>query len=264
MIARAQDKLGQLLEARATYQRILAEQLAQYAPAPFFDAQATAKTELEALVPRIPSVQVFVTGAPSKGVRLTIDSAAAQVGQPLPRDPGEHTVAASAPGRVPATQQITLLEGATAQVTLDLTPEPPLAPPPPPKPTPSVEISPAPAPATTPPPSATAPQRYASRGVITLGFAGVTLGLGAITGTMSSDEVDKLAGQCPDKKCYDDADETYSSARTLATVSTISFVVGSIVAAGGMVLLVIDSGGDSRAKTGLAIGPGWLGVKGGF
>lgn len=54
-VARAQQKLGRLLAARATYEKILKEKLAPYAPPEFFDAQADAKKELAELTDRIQS-----------------------------------------------------------------------------------------------------------------------------------------------------------------------------------------------------------------
>src|SRR6185436_8173197 len=99
-IARAQDKLGGLIEARTTYERILDEDLDSSAPAPFLEAQAKAKKELSAIIARIPTVQILVTGAPPDLVRLTVDRVAAKVGRRLPQNPGEHTIIALAPGDI--------------------------------------------------------------------------------------------------------------------------------------------------------------------
>jgi hypothetical protein len=75
--------------------------------------------------------------------------------------------------------------------------------------------------------------------------------------------VSTLEERCPDHACYDDAAEPYDGAHTLATASTISFVVAGAATAAGVALLLwpADRG---PAKATAAIGPGWVGVKGSF
>ncbi len=113
-LARAQVKLGLLVEARDTYARIVAERLAADAPTPFRDAQTSARGELgevEALTPRL--VVTFVDAAPP-GARVVLDGEpleAALLDHPLLRNPGAHTVVAEAPGMAPDEQQVVLKVG---------------------------------------------------------------------------------------------------------------------------------------------------------
>ncbi|XXT22110.1 tetratricopeptide repeat protein [Sorangium sp. So ce429] len=124
MIARSCERLGRLLEARSFYQRIVDEPLALGAPRPFQQAQADARSDLAALAPRIPALEVAVTGAAPAAMVLTLDGERIDQGTPVERDPGDHTLVAVAPGRSPRTRTIRLNEGARERVTIDLTPPP--------------------------------------------------------------------------------------------------------------------------------------------
>lgn len=127
--ARSCEKLGRLLEARAFYQRIVDETLAADAPAAFQQAQADARVELAALVPRIPALKVAVTGAAPGAVTLTLNGERIDQATLVERDPGEHMLVAVAPGQSPIKKTIRLNEGAKEHITLDMTP-PAAAPPP--------------------------------------------------------------------------------------------------------------------------------------
>ncbi|WP_159396823.1 hypothetical protein [Sorangium cellulosum] len=126
--ARSCERLGRLIEARSLYQRIVDEPLATSAPRAYQQAQADAKVELAALAPRIPSLEVTVTGSPASAVELTLDGQRIDPALPVERDPGNYTLVAVAPGQTPVTRTIQLKEGAREQVTLDLTPPPAAAP----------------------------------------------------------------------------------------------------------------------------------------
>lgn len=119
MMARTYDKLGRLLDARAVYRRILEEKLAADASPAFLQAQASAREELAALVPRIPVVKVGVRGAASSSVTLTLDGASVEPSSFVERDPGDHVLVAAMAGRRSVTRTIHLAEGAEAQVVLD-------------------------------------------------------------------------------------------------------------------------------------------------
>jgi hypothetical protein len=123
-VARAQVKLGKLLDARATYRSILDEKLPAYAPAEFFTAQADAKKEAAALEPKIPTVRVEVDGVPAGSkATVTIDGEAlapAEIGAPVQRDPGPHTVVVSAAGRQAVQRTVTLREGGSESVIVEI------------------------------------------------------------------------------------------------------------------------------------------------
>ncbi|WP_438018931.1 hypothetical protein WMF18_07545 [Sorangium sp. So ce315] len=128
MIARTYDKLGRLTESRGVYRRLVNEELAPDSPRAFIEAKDEAKRELAALEPRIPTLEVTLTGAEHHGVVLTVSSDRIVPSTPVERDPGEHEVVAVIPGRRPVTKTIRLSEGARGHVVLHLTPPSPAAP----------------------------------------------------------------------------------------------------------------------------------------
>lgn len=123
-VARAQAKLGKMLEAKATYQTIADEKLAQYAPDEFFAAQADAKKELVELENRIPTVRIEVNGVPAgQAASVTFDGvalAATDLARSLPRNPGAHVIVVTLPGRPLVTRNVNLREGGSESVILEM------------------------------------------------------------------------------------------------------------------------------------------------
>lgn len=123
-VARSQVKLGKLLAAKATYQTIVDEKLPPYAPEEFFSAQADAKKELVELENKIPTVRIEVNGLGAGQLpAVTIDGAAlasGDLGRPLARDPGPHTIVVTAPGRPQITRNVNLREGGSESVILEM------------------------------------------------------------------------------------------------------------------------------------------------
>ncbi|WP_437726446.1 tetratricopeptide repeat protein [Sorangium sp. So ce861] len=127
MAARSCERLGRLIEARSLYQRVLDEPLAATAPRAFQEAQAEAKTELAALAPRIPTLEVALAGTAQGAVQLTLDGEHIAPATPVQRDPGEHTLVGVEPGRPPVTTKVRLDERMKRYIILDLTPPSPEA-----------------------------------------------------------------------------------------------------------------------------------------
>lgn len=124
-LARAQVKLGKLVEAHENYIKITRETLPPKSPKAFVDAQSAAERELEALEARIPSVTIAVQGAPAASVSVLMDGAtlsAAMIGMPLPVDPGQHVFEARGPSAQSAPVTITVSEGGKETVMLTLRP----------------------------------------------------------------------------------------------------------------------------------------------
>ncbi|WP_437652306.1 hypothetical protein [Sorangium sp. So ce1182] len=130
MIARTHDKFGRLIESRATYRRLVSEELAPGSPRAFVVAKDDAKQELAALEPRIPTLEVTVTGTAQGGVKLVLDGKPITPTTPVELDPGEHRLVAVVPGQRTATKTLRLREGTRDHVLLDLTPPSPAASPP--------------------------------------------------------------------------------------------------------------------------------------
>ncbi|XXY20140.1 hypothetical protein WME88_10910 [Sorangium sp. So ce216] len=138
MIARTYDKLGRLIESRATYHRLIDEELAPGSPRAFMAAKDEAKLELAALEPRIPTLEVTVTGTTPGAAELTVDGDRIVAATPVELNPGEHRLVAALTGERSVTKVLQLKEGTREHVLLDLTPRSPAAPLPDRAPTPSV------------------------------------------------------------------------------------------------------------------------------
>src|SRR6187431_775600 len=122
-LARAQTKLGRLVEAHENYVKITRESLPPKAPKPFVDAVNAAERELEAVDARLPYVTIAVQGAPATGVSVQMDGVtlpSAMIGIPLPVDPGTHAFEASGASARSAPVTVTLSEGAKETVMLTL------------------------------------------------------------------------------------------------------------------------------------------------
>jgi hypothetical protein len=122
-LARAQAKLGRLVEAHENYLKITRETLPPRSPKVFVDAEAAAERELEAIEARLPAVTIAVQGAPAKDVSVEMDGtplSAAMVGIPLPVDPGQHVFQARGASAQSTPVTITLAEGGKETVVLTL------------------------------------------------------------------------------------------------------------------------------------------------
>jgi hypothetical protein len=255
-IARAHEKLGQLVKARENYLAIKRASLPSDAPPAFKEAQDTAEKELAALEPRLPYVTVNVQGAGGAAVRVTQDGVqipAALVGVPRPVDPGEHKFQAFAKDMESEATPVTVKEGGKETVALTLVSKPGAGA------APGGEAG-------DPGAGASADGGVAAStssggmnglkiaGFVTLGVGVVGLGAGtffALSASGKRSDADDLCnlpgGQCPaDKK--DEIASLDKDADSASGLSAASFVVGGLAVAGGVTLLVLSSGKSSSAR----------------
>lgn len=115
-VGRAQAKQGKLLAAKATFDALIAEQLAAYAPKEFFSAQADAKKELADLQKRIPTLTIQVKGGVTG---VTLDGQPAKIGEAVQLDPGAHVIAGVGPDQGRITTKLTLAEGDAKTETIE-------------------------------------------------------------------------------------------------------------------------------------------------
>jgi hypothetical protein len=261
-LARANAALGKLVAAQELLRRVVREGVPDPSNAAFVRAVEDAKQELAALGPRIPTVIVTVKGSDAPDV--TID------GTPVPRpalgakrpvDPGRHAIRATAAGCAPAEATIELAEGASQAVALELAPATAAA----------GAVSPAAAPgapAAAPPPPAPAPAHGGdarrTAGIVGVALGGAGLAFGAVLGGLAVSKHGSLASSCPDGRC--DASVTQADLdaySTVATLSTVGFVAGGVLAATGAVLWLTAPKPEGPA-VGLVGGPGFVGAGGRF
>jgi len=257
--ARSLIGLGLFVEAQERYELIIREGVDAKSPQSWQRALADAKTELEALRPRLAWVTISVTGG--KDAHVTVDNVAvpaAAIGVRRAINPGAHEVAVVAKGYLPAKQNLNLSEGeeGSAAFTLQLDPAQQDAP--------VVAAPPSPAPVVEPPPSKSRTPVY-----VAFGVAGAGLVVGGITGALWLGKQSTLKKHCPDPdNCSPDDADDIKTYHTLGTVSGAGFIVGAAGIATGVTLLLLDRNAQPAAAQGLVIRPylgvGTLGAVGSF
>jgi len=233
-LARAQLGLGNLVEAQENYNRIIREGVAPGAPKSWAKALADATKEVQVLAPRIPWVTINVTG-PS-GPQVVLDSTpvpAASLGVRRAVNPGDHTIKAFADGYLPSSRSISLVEGQTLSVTLDLEPAP--APPTPPPPADMTPLAPMPETTKSSGAGTRKTLMFVSYGV---GAAGLIVG--GVFGGLAMSKKSHLDKVCviDGNHCPKDEASNVDTYRTMGTVSTIGFITAGVGAAAGTILLL--------------------------
>jgi len=107
-------------------------------------------------------------------------------------------------------------------------------------------------------------------GWASLGVGVTALGVGTIFGIVAMNKNDDAAEICNGSACAEQSGvDLIDEARSAATVSTVAFVAGGVLAAAGVVVVLATrsgSGGDARMSVAPALGPrvGGLVLSGGF
>ncbi|HEX8795126.1 MAG TPA: hypothetical protein VF765_29465 [Polyangiaceae bacterium] len=248
-LARAQAAVGQLVEARDTALRVTRSPSSPGEPAPFKAARDAASALNDQLEARIPSLTVNVKNVPSgMTATLTIDGVdlpSEVIGQPRKLDPGHHVVEAKA-GTAYGKQEVDVAEKDSKEVSIEL---------------PAQSVAPAAGGATDTgatdtsqqqPEQPAEPEGGRSGGSKVMIFGGFGLAaVGAIAGTvtglmsMSQTSSIKNSSACSGNVCNSSKDGDISSAKTLATVSTISFIAGGVGLTVGVIGLFVGGGSSS-------------------
>lgn len=193
-----------------------------------------ARARVKELEPKLARLTITVAADASAIPGLVVKRDGTDVGQAsfgtaLPVDRGEHTVEASAPGKSPFSQKVTVQDGATLSVTVPaLVAEGAAGGPPPPDPAPSESGS-----------SILKPLGWAAVGA---GIVGV--GIGAYFGASAiSKNSDSDANGCnaATNVCNIVGAGLRNDARSQGTTSTVLFIVGGVFVAGGITMLVVGS-----------------------
>jgi hypothetical protein len=239
-VAKAQEALGKLVEARDTLLQVMRYPKTDNEPRPFVRAREQATERARKLAERIPSVTVLLSGlGEGQSATVRIDGTvlhAAAVGMPRKLNPGKHTIKVTASGFADERREIDLPEGAQERVAIELQPgtgAPPVAP-----------IEPIAAASGTNEPSTSAPTPVeaetgaststSSLTYIGFGLAGVGITAGAITGALAYSKTGTAKDQCLDNVCPSTAQSDIDSAKSMGTISTVSFAVGLVGAAVGV------------------------------
>jgi hypothetical protein len=258
-LATCYEKNGQLASAWVTFKS--AATAAQNANEP--ERARMARARVADLEPKLATLSIAVAPAadvPGLVVKRDGETVGrAGWGTPIPVDPGAHAIEASAPGRRPWQSQA-VVEGPAAKASIEVPPlaeeaaAPATAPPAPVSPPP-------PAPPAPPPPSSPG-STLRVLGVVTgvVGLGGIAVG--SVFGLFARGHQSDAGPHCNGSVCDATGVSDLDDARSAAQVSTLGFVAGGAVLAGGVVLYLVAPRASST--TGLVVAPGSAGSMAGL
>lgn len=273
-MARASEKLGNLVEARELYNRILRENLASDAPGVFVEAQHAASEEIKTVEPRLARVTIQLEGPNADQVQVLANGKPvppALIGAPRPMDPGQYefTVESDVAKADPVTVKVE--EGGSETVTIQL-----------------IEVVPPPEPVasdTVPPPAEPVDRGTKSSPIpayVAFGVGAVGLGVGTAFLISHFDQQGQADSRFDDGNCdrdgqctqeeQEEIQELSSSAATAGTLSLVGFGVGAAAIGTGVVLLLLSSDDateqanryDNERHVRPLVGFGSLGLSGRF
>jgi hypothetical protein len=252
------------------------------------DREKAARQRAAVLEPTLNRVSVVVPDTNRvAGLVVRRDGAelAASVwGTPIPVDPGQHVIEASAPGKKKWSRIMQVAGTATRIVVevpkLDDEGAAAAAPSPIVSPVPSAPQQPAPAPATpampaatepvVPPPAPTQDAPATTGGTqrtvgLVLAAAGVLgLGAGGAIGLAAKSKFNDASG-CNGNQCTQGGYDTRNDARSLGNVASVVMGIGAVALVGGVVVYLIAPRGNAsekRATATLSMGPSSLLIAG--
>jgi hypothetical protein len=248
-LAECYEKVGRTASAWAEYREVIS--LARVTGSKEREELATQKSK--ALEPKLSRLAIKVTGE-ATGVTITRDGEAvqaAELGVAIPVDPGKHVIEASAPGK--KTHSVSVEVGAEADSKVVEIPE----------------LIPDEAGAgTTPGGEASGGKSDGSTqrtiGLVLGGVGVVGVAVGAVFGLQAGSKWDDAKAKCDDYpyECGPDGVELADDAKSSATISTIGFIAGGALLAGGAALFFTAGSGDKAVAVG--VGPGSLKIRGRF
>jgi len=277
--ARGAAKNNHVIEAAEAYNRIIRAGLPAGAPAPFVKALDDAKHEIDAVEARIAKITINVTGCDNPTV--TLDGAqlpSAVLGIAKPVDPGTHEVKATASGCKDATASFTVGDGKETTTSLTVSKEA----------TASTGTTTTGTGASTSSVTGTSTGTSASTGtgappsgetssgggsglkiagIVTLAVGGVGLIVGAVTGGIAVGDHSTLVNNgCSNGTCPPSEASDLNGFHTMGTLSTVGFVAGGVLAAAGivMVLLAPSPKKEHAARVVPVVGPTGVGMVGRF
>lgn len=239
--ARAQAGLGKLVAAHETYTRIVRGAQEASANKTYALAVKDAERELAQLVPRLPTVEIVVTGPEAPAVEVDgVAVPAASLGVKRFVDPGAHTVRAVAPGWIAAERRFELLEkgGTRVEILLERDPSyPPIGGAT--SETPAREAQ-AGKPAPRPEPARRGGGPMFVAGLTLVGLGGGSLVASAVTGGLFLGEKATLDERCAAGVCDQEGLDAASRAETLALANTVTLAGGVGLAGVGLLLTLLD------------------------
>jgi len=225
--ARSLAKLGQLLEAIDIYEQTARFKLPDDAPEAYLQAVETARAELEEVRHRLPRLKLMLLGVTSgEPVQVSTDdkpTPEALLGVERPINPGQHRIEARVAGQLRATRELSMVEGQSYQVELDVRPAQPA-------PKPTIVVQPA--------VSSSSASFRKTGGYVALGVGALGLGIGTYTGLVALNRKSELDSVCQ-PGCPPSSAADIDAFRSNRTISYVSFGVGLAAATTGVLLLTL-------------------------
>lgn len=230
------EKSGRIASAWAAFLDVAAQAKSAGQAARETDARARAA----AIEPKLSRLTIAVASAvPDMAVkRDAVAVGKAQFGLALPVDPGEHLIEVSAPGKKPWSGKVQVAaNGANARIEV-----------------PALENAPVPV-AITSPQSERVDGDASSSGAgktqrtigIVVGAAGIVgMGVGGFFGVRSMSKKSAADGDCTNGLCNENGMAERHSAITAGNLSTVFFIAGGAVTAGGLALFLTAPKDHSR------------------
>ncbi len=237
------------------------------------EIRATCEQRINDINGVLPSIVFDVkdaSGADLPNAKLTVDGAVASpqlAGQSTPIDPGPHTFTLEVAGQAPVERKLVIIEGDRERhetVVIGALGPTPMATSTGAGPSFGATALPAASPES---PHAGGAQRLLGMSLVGVGAAGLVLG--GVFGLVASSKWSSAKSDCG-SGCGPSApaQQEKSDAQSAATVATVGFVGGAVLAAAGIVLYFTAP--STSAKTALSVAPAasptWMGlaVRGGF
>ncbi|HXX69275.1 MAG TPA: hypothetical protein VEK07_18970 [Polyangiaceae bacterium] len=264
--AQSLRRSGHLAEAREQLRTCVA----QACPGLVRDDCAQRLDELEHVQPTIVFDAQDSAGHDLAAVTVRIDSQRwldHLDGTAVPVDPGAHAFRFEAQGQAPVEEQLVIREGEKARrerIQFGAAGAAPAAP------GGTVET---PSPGASPTGEAIAPpqinavssssssggQTQRTIGLVAGGTGIASLVVGSIFGALAASRWSSAKSACPPPSCsaqsHDQAESDKSSASTSATVSTVGFIAGGVLVAGGLALYLTAPPGSTASPRGLRVAP---------
>jgi hypothetical protein len=255
-------QVGRLVEGSEALRAVLREPLPDDASDAHKRAHAGARATLDATKDKIATLTIRVDVVNGVEPQVTIDDKpvpVALLGAARPTDPGEHTVAAAAPGYVTAQRKVALEPGESETVELSLEIDPNAAQANASTATDAAETAAAAAQVTaaaaaTPPADSADPGQSTSGNrwpaYIAWGVSAVALGAGVGFGLVAIDQNNALEEACPNHQCPRSQSAKLDAAQTNGTISTVSYCVAAGAAVvGGVLFFLMGASDDAAAAT---------------
>jgi hypothetical protein len=231
-VARAEIELGQLVEAREKLLAVARLPVDGDEPRAFTEARATAKVLGAEIEPKIPSILVKLAGATDNpALKVTVDGVevpSAALSVPRAVDPGHHVVAVRVGGGGAHEAQVDVQEAETKEVPLEV---------------PSGQASSTDTEAEPSSDTGTSNDRTSKWRIPTyvgFGVGGAGLIMGSITGLLAISDFNSAKKQgCVGNQCPPAANADLDKAGTMATLSTVGFIVAGVGVGAGVLGFVL-------------------------